>query len=106
MSQLRRRLKQFAIVFGVNLNNLGFNRFRKYVATVLIAGGGHVLAQFVNAHGSVRTTTVNYDIGTRTAVDNTLKSIGGEAVVRRHDRSVVSDAGRYNRPSPGADDFT
>ncbi|KAE9522041.1 hypothetical protein AGLY_017561 [Aphis glycines] len=77
VSQLRKRLKQFAVMFSVNLSNLGFNRFRKYITTLLIGGGGHTLAQFVNAHSNVNMTITNYDLGTKNTIEKTMDDILG-----------------------------
>ncbi|MGI4816403.1 MAG: tyrosine-type recombinase/integrase [Janthinobacterium lividum] len=75
VSQLRKRLKQFAVMFSINLTNLGFNRFRKYITTLLIGGGGHTLAQFVNAHSNINMTITNYDLGTRNTMEKTFTGI-------------------------------
>jgi len=75
VSQLRKRLKQFAVMFSINLSNLGFNRFRKYITTLLIGGGGHTLAKFVNAHSNINMTITNYDLGTSNTMEKALNGI-------------------------------
>lgn len=95
ISHLRNRLKQSAVTFGVNLQNLGFNRFRKYITTILVGAGGHAIAQFINAHADVSTTVTNYDTGTKIAVDRALDSITAENNTGRIDNvPAESAAGR------------
>lgn len=77
VSQLQKWLKQFAVMFSVNLSNLGFNMFRKYITTLLIGGGGHTLAQFVNAHSNVNMIITNYDLGTKNIIEKTMDDIIG-----------------------------
>lgn len=75
VSQLRRAVKQLAISFSLDIENLGFNKFRKYITSVLVDGGGHSLAQFINAHSNVDTTISNYDVGTKITMERTMNDI-------------------------------
>lgn len=75
VSQLRRSVKQLAVSFSLDIENLGFNKFRKYITTVLVDGGGHSLAQFINAHSNVDTTISNYDVGTKITMERTMKDL-------------------------------
>lgn len=75
VSQLRRAAKQLAVSFSLDIENLGFNKFRKYITSILVDGGGHNLAQFINAHSNVNTTLTNYDVGTKISMEKTLNSV-------------------------------
>ena len=106
ISHLRNRLKQSAVTFGVNIQNLGFNRFRKYITTILVGAGGHAIAQFINAHADVSTTVTNYDTGTKIAVDRALDSItsaGSVVAADDGDRSSSSSIERLAAVSDNGD---
>lgn len=75
VSQLRRSLKQLAVSFSVNVPNLGFNKFRKYMTSLLVDAGNHSLAQFINSHRNMDTTLTNYDVGTKQSMEKTLNTI-------------------------------
>lgn len=65
---MTKKLRELAAMAGQNFDTFGFNMFRKYITSVLVENGGHLIAQALNNHSSVNTTLDHYTvIGSRTA---------------------------------------
>lgn len=97
VSQLRRAVKQLAISFSLDIENLGFNKFRKYITSVLVDGGGHSLAQFINAHSNVDTTITNYDVGTKITMERTMNDILAKGTINVNKESTSSSSSSLSR---------
>lgn len=91
VSQLRRSAKQLAVSFSLDIENLGFNKFRKYIKSILVDECGHGLAQFMNAHSNVNTTITNYDVGTKQSMERTLKRVLPSSTDDEYDTEGVDE---------------
>lgn len=72
---MRKKLHEIAASIGVKIDNLGFTIFRKSTTTVLIEGGGHLVAQTMNNHSSLNTTLGHYNILTPQTVQKTYDDL-------------------------------
>lgn len=74
-SHITKKLKELAAVHELHFDVLGFNIFRKYITTMLVNRGGHLVAQAMNNHTSLNTTFNHYTTLTSDASEKTYDSI-------------------------------
>lgn len=78
-SYMLKKLKEMAAVVGYRGTEvLGFNLFRKYISSILSAGGGHLEAQAMNGHASLRTTLEYYTAVTTSNAERAFNDLNLE----------------------------
>lgn len=75
-SYMRKKLKVVAAMAEVDEEGVGFNMFRKYMVTFLIDEGNANIAQIMNNHSSLNTTTENYRIRSNHVLGSVLNDLG------------------------------
>lgn len=105
MSTLRKKLREFSAIVGTtSIANLGFNNFRKFITTILIEGGGHMVAKAMNNHSDIGTTFKHYNIQTPQATEDLYRAIDHSIKERRREHDEVSSLKRKNTESTTTDD--
>lgn len=80
-SYMHKKLKEMAAVVGYQgTEYLGFNLFRRYISSILSAGGGHLEAQALNGHASLRTTLEYYTAVTTSNAERAFNELDLEAL--------------------------
>lgn len=74
---MRKKLHELAASCGIKLEILGFTVFRKLTTSILIEGGGHLVAQTMNNHSSVNTTLEHYNMITSQSVQTAYDNLFG-----------------------------
>lgn len=72
---MRKKLHEIAAASGAKFESLGFNVFRKLTTSVLIEGGGFLVAQTMNNHRSLNTTLEHYNMKTSKSVQQTYDAL-------------------------------
>lgn len=72
---MRKKLRTLSATVYHGKQTLGFNMFRKYTTSLLIDGGGHLVAQSLNNHSSVNTTLDHYNVVGPQTVQDTYNDI-------------------------------
>lgn len=83
---MRKKLHELSATISIQKRILGFNVFRKFITTVLIDGGGHLIAQSLNNHSTVNTTLDHYNVvgpqSVQKTYDNLSVLLNNAAVVK------------------------
>lgn len=74
---MRKKLKELSASLSIKSQTLGFNLFRKYITTMLVEGGAHLVAQSMNNHSSLNTTLNHYNVIAPQTVQNTYNDLIG-----------------------------
>lgn len=77
---MRKKLREIAASLIIGPRILGFNVFRKYIVTVLVDQGGHLIAQSLNNHTNVNTTLDHYNVVSSSAAEKTYNSVGQKLI--------------------------
>ncbi|ATY70184.1 vlf-1 [Tomelloso virus] len=72
---MRKKLHETAAACGAKFKILGFTVFRKLTTSVLIEGGGFLVAQTMNNHSSLNTTLEHYNMQTSKSIQTTYDSL-------------------------------
>lgn len=80
---MRKKLRTLSATVYHGKQTLGFNMFRKYTTSLLIDGGGYLVAQALNNHSSVNTTLDHYNVVGPQTVQNTYNDIMGALNVNK-----------------------
>lgn len=72
---MRKKLKELAASLTIKTQPLGFNSFRKYITSILVEGGAHLVAQSMNNHSSLNTTLNHYNVVAPQTVQNTFDAL-------------------------------
>lgn len=82
-SYMLKKLKEMAAAVGYQGTEiLGFNLFRRYISSILSAAGGHLEAQAMNGHASLRTTLEYYTAVTTTNAERAFNTLDLDPLTR------------------------
>lgn len=73
---MRKKLKELVALSLVKYRGLGFNKFRKYITSILVEGGALSAAQMMNNHSSTGPTLNHYYV-TNKASEETFSDLHG-----------------------------
>lgn len=69
-SYMTKTLREMASIVGFRTPTVGFNSFRKLTVSVLVANGGHLVAQALNNHSSLNTTIDHYAVNSMQSTES------------------------------------
>lgn len=89
---MRKKMHELAAANHINIPQLGFNSFRKYITTTLVEGGGHAVAQAMNNHTSLDMTLGHYNVLGPQALERTYTRLLNTSEQSQQQQSGLNNA--------------
>ena len=116
-SFMRKKLKELSALTTVEDDQpkndwkeykLGFQSFRKYITTILVENGGHLVAQALNNHKNLVTTLTHYTNPTPQTAEDTMNRLYGSTHSKWNDEDFFEKELRdlAGSPSPSGTSST